>query len=477
MFTVILFLWVMLGLLSVVSAAEDVFRFDGSPWMLNSWFEAMDAWYVYKALGTNPNPIDDAAKIVLWKMFVTPDVLLWYLEQEAEISWDGIKGMMRGYYLNDGVQGRAFDQLMTIHQTGSVESYNTFFTRLVQSIMSNRLTPTLLVNRYISGLNRTLAKGVLARSPADWKRAQIDALELAGTPAYTKSESSGFTSNPSKGKSKQPKTAMTTITALMAQDESETAYIIAQDEEIETTPLLAYRDTMSTFNLVSPSVVYWAELEVQHSNTPYHVCYSADSRPIYLHDRVLMAVRCQTADRMVKTTKIPFYVLRIPYVHLVFGKEMEKLLEKVRMTVEAEKEEGRKEGGENVGGPEDPENYYSEPPARIITSEIADTPTVAGELSRVGEITEPIHSERVDQSQEGQQPVWEATVWKEGKYFPRRVLMLVSKANDWSARKDVEWGPARLSPVVMECRELGWWGTIDKAKPPPRFFPEEQLYK
>jgi len=285
----------------LVRAGDDsVWKFDGSPWQLNAWFSAVEAWFEFKEI------TGDDRRIVVWKMFVTPDVLLWYLEQAAEISWEGIKNMMRIYYLNDGVQSRAFESLMTVRQTGSVESYNVYFTRLVQSVLSDRLTPTLLLNRYISGLNRTLAKGVLAKGAGDWKRAQIIALELAGTPAYTKADSMGMSSDKAE-KPHKKKMAATCITALSARDFSFPAQLNIPGDT-ETVDLDAYLDTMSTYNLISPSVVYWAELQVEHSEQPFHTCYGAESRPVYLHDRVVLPLTMQYDGLDITTEPMEFYI-------------------------------------------------------------------------------------------------------------------------------------------------------------------------
>jgi hypothetical protein len=456
-----------------VKADDGVWKFDGSPWMLNAWIEAVEAWFVKEDITT------EAKYIVLWKIFVTPDVLLWYLEQAAEASWDGIKGLLRGQYLNEGVQARAFEQLMGIRQTGSIEAYNVYFTRLVQSLYTERVTPTLLVNRYISGLNRTLAKGVLARNPGTWKQAQLYALELAGTPAYTKSETSGGA--PDYASKKTPKkTAMTTITAQTAVSDS--IPLRLNSEGLDDVSLSAFVDTMSTFTLISPSVIAWADLVVEHSDVPFHVCYTAESRPIAFHDRVNLSLLLRYKGCEITTEQVPCYVMRIPYVHFIIGKDLQKLLAKVDDYVEASMEE-EEEG--KVGAPKDPE--ILEVPRDTVTDDhslVSDphaerdaTPMRSPRAESIlGEVTPPITAAQFMQDDKYQADQRVALLGDEQRWRLRVIRAVVAPGGRMPHPYRAMKVKAVHSVLCIEAKELGWYAP-DKHKPPPVFYPEEQVYK
>jgi len=474
---VLVTLCLMLCMAMLVRAGDDsVWKFDGSPWQLNAWFSAVEAWFEFKEI------TGDDRRIVVWKMFVTPDVLLWYLEQAAEISWEGIKNMMRIYYLNDGVQSRAFESLMTVRQTGSVESYNVYFTRLVQSVLSDRLTPTLLLNRYISGLNRTLAKGVLAKGAGDWKRAQIIALELAGTPAYTKADSMGMSSDKAE-KPHKKKMAATCITALSARDFSFPAQLNIPGDT-ETVDLDAYLDTMSTYNLISPSVVYWAELQVEHSEQPFHTCYGAESRPVYLHDRVVLPLTMQYDGLDITTEPMEFYILRIPYVHVILGQHMAKLIDKAKQAEKLWTGGGEGEGKQqNVGEREDPQILLTPAPQTAIVSVPAATTAMESLL-----LGEDPHTPRTETILGEVTP----TLMSPGKVKPTRPRGLQHTRPmevvpgdptagilvGWPGLAKLRWlsaaikleergpprmrlrgqkGDWRLSKLVVECPDLGWF--------------------
>ena len=490
--TSLIILSLIFGLLVVGVAANElqVETFDGSPWVYNAWVSQIEAWFLFKDVTA------ESKKVEFWKMFVTPDVINWYLQQTAATTWNGVKALLSAFYLNDGVQATAFEKLMTIRQTGSVEAYNQYFYRLVQSVSSDRVNETLLRNRYISGLNRNLGKALLVHGgTGTWAQTMQVAVELAGSPPYTKAETTGHSGNPITSttkakKSSKKKVAMLTLSAMEAENDSlSTNALLPELDEVE---LLAYCDTASTYNLVSPSVVYWADLTVETAqNRPYDTLYDAQSQPVYLTQRVKYGTTTEYRGIRVTVEPMYFYVLRVPYVHHVYGKDMVKLLEKAydKMTI------GR--GGENIVREEPNVVPTQMDPMSLVEQEEEPEPELehsdnesgrnvgypsTGLLDAQEPVVRPIR--RIDMERDEEQMEGSANLVglaDDGRRLRvARVEMIGQRGTVPHYGRFGHRLPQReyietISVLAVEARELNWYRP-HKDLPPPIFQPSVQSY-